>query len=95
MSKCVLTFLLLGLPLIGVAQQPHRPFNVPTLSVLLLNRPAHIAKDEWLEMMEKPVNRSLYPLYITQAMLDTLDGRQLDMRFQYVMVREMPAGPEQ
>lgn len=74
----------------GLAQQPHPPINAPTLSVLLLNRPAHIAKDEWLEMMEKPVNRSLYPLSITQTILDTLDGRHLDMRFQYVMVREMP-----
>lgn len=41
---------------------------------------------EWLRMMEKPVSRSLYPLRVTQAMLDTLDATQLDMRFQYQMV---------
>ena len=57
------------------------------MALLLANRPAHIAQAKWLEMMEKPVNRSLYPLRITQAMLDTLDGSALDRRFNYIMGR--------
>ena len=44
---------------------------------------------DWLRMMEKPVNRTLYPLRITQAMLDTLDATKLDLRYQYVMVKEI------
>jgi hypothetical protein len=55
--------------------------------VLLANRPAQIDEAKWLAMMQDPVNRSLYPLRITQATLDTLDGRLLDQRFQYIMVR--------
>lgn len=56
------------------------------MAVLLANRPAHIEQAKWLAMMTQPVNRSLYPLRITQAMLDTLDATQLDERFQYIMV---------
>jgi len=63
------------------------PFNAPTLAVLLANRPAHIEQAKWLEMMILPVNRSLYPLRITQAALDTLDGSALDRRFSYIMGR--------
>lgn len=37
-------------------------------------------------MMQEPVNWSLYPLRITPAMLDTLDARQLDVRFRYQMM---------
>ena len=82
-------FVLLLVPLFAAAQTTV-PINAPTQAVLLANRPAHFATDEWLRMMELPVNRSFYPLHITQAMLDTVDGRLLDRRFQYVMVREMP-----
>ena len=89
MSIRTFFFVLVLVPLFAAAQTS-APLNAPTKSVLLANRPARIAKDEWLRMMEQPVNRSLYPLHITQAMLDTLDGRLLDQRFQYVMVREMP-----
>jgi len=64
------------------------PFNAPTLAVLLANRPAHLEQAKWLEMMAQPVNRSLHPLRITQAMLDTLDAAQFDRRYQYVMVHE-------
>jgi hypothetical protein len=67
--------------------RPPQPFNPPTLAVLLANRPAHIESAEWLRMMEDPVNRSLFPLRITQATLDTLDGTQLDRRFQYILMR--------
>ena len=58
------------------------------MAVLLANRPAHLEQAKWLAMMEQPVNRSLYPLRITQATLDTLDGRALDAGFQYVLVPE-------
>ncbi|MBL7939569.1 MAG: hypothetical protein JNL43_09435 [Flavobacteriales bacterium] len=79
-------FVLLFVPLFAAAQTVV-PFNAPTQAVLLANRPAQFTKDEWLRMMEQPVNRTMYPLHITQAMLDTVDGRLLDMRFQYVMVK--------
>lgn len=77
------------LPLLAMAQGPAStaPFNAPTLVVLLANKPTHIEEAKWLEMMQQPVNRSLYPLRVTQAMLDTLDGTLLDRRFQYVMAR--------
>ena len=39
-------------------------------------------------MMLQPVNASLYPIRITQALLDTIDATQLDMRYQYIMVQE-------
>lgn len=67
--------------------RPAQPFNPPTLAVLLANRPAHIEPEQWLRMMEDPVNRSQFPMRVTQAMLDTLDGTQLDQRFQYVPAR--------
>lgn len=70
-------------------------FNAPTLAVLLANRPPHIEEAQWLKMMEEPVNRGLYPIRVTQALLDTVDATQLDLRFQYVMVKEMPLTPDQ
>lgn len=82
--------LLLLAPCLALAQEPvigPATFNEPTLAVLLANRPAHIEQAKWLAMMQDPVNRSLYPLRITQAMLDTLDGRLLDRRFHYMMAR--------
>ena len=92
MSKRLLFVLLLVLPCTTFAQQPSAPapFNAPTLAVLQANCPVHLEQAQWLEMMQQPVNRSLYPLRITQAMLDTVDGSLLDSRFQYVMVKEMP-----
>jgi len=42
---------------------------------------------DWLRLMEKPENATLYPLRITQAMLDTLDARELDLRYRYVLVK--------
>ena len=41
---------------------------------------------DWLRLMEKPENAALYPLRITQAMLDTLDANKLDLRYRYVLV---------
>jgi len=91
MSKHLLFLLLLAMPCVLWAQTPSAPpaapYNAPTLAVLLANRPAHIEEAKWLAMMQDPVNRSLYPLRITLATLDTLDGRLLDPRFQYIMVR--------
>jgi hypothetical protein len=60
--------------------------NATTRAVLLINRPAHLAEEQWLHMMQAPVNQSLYPLRVTQAMLDTLDPTALDPRFRYVLV---------
>lgn len=90
--RCIL-FLAALLPVFALAQGSSaqsklQPPNAPTLAVLLANRPDHIPKEQWLSMMEQPVNRSLYPLRVTQAMLDTIDARQLDRMFQYVMVKE-------
>jgi len=93
MSKHILFALLFALPCASFAQQPvtpTAPFNAPTLAMLLANRPAHIEQAKWLEMMQQPVNRSLYPLRITQATLDTLDATLLDRRFQYIMVHTEP-----
>jgi hypothetical protein len=95
MSRHLLFLLLLAMPCVLWAQTPSAPpaappaapYNPPTLAVLLANRPAHIEEAKWLAMMLDPVNRSLYPLRISQATLDTLDGRLLDLRFQYIMVR--------
>jgi len=93
MSKHLLFAFLLALPCGVLAQAPAQPsatapVNAPTLAVLLANRPAHIEQAKWLEMMDKPVNRTLYPLRITQAMLDTIDAAQLDRRYQYIMVQQ-------
>ncbi len=87
MSKRHTLCLALLLPLLTQAQQPPPVVhNAPTLAVILTNKPERFTKVEWLRMLENPVNRSLYPLQVTQAMLDTLDATQLDRRFQYVMV---------
>ncbi len=55
--------------------------------MLLANRPKTMPEADWLKMMAKPVNAVLYPLHITQEMLDTLDGRKLDLRYRYVLMR--------
>lgn len=90
--RCIL-FLAALLPVFALAQGPStqsklQPPNAPTLAVLLANRPDLIPKEQWLGMMQEPVNRSLYPLRVTHVMLDTIDARQLDLRYQYVMVKE-------
>jgi hypothetical protein len=55
--------------------------------VVMAQRPASISEEKWRAMMLNPVGASLIPIRITQAMLDTIDGRQLDLRYQYVLVR--------
>lgn len=61
------------------------PLNPTTLAVILANKPERFTEVEWLRMLENPAARSVYPLKVTQAMLDTLDATQLDRRFQYQM----------
>lgn len=91
MSKRHTLCLALLLPLLAPAQQPPPVvYNAPTLAVILTNKPERFTEVVWLRMLENPVNRSLYPLQVTQAMLDTLDATQLDRRFQYVMVKKLP-----
>ena len=62
--------------------------NALTMQVIMAQRPAQIAPSQWKEIMLKPVNYSLYPIKITQGLLDTIDATQLDMRYQYIMVQE-------
>jgi hypothetical protein len=88
-------FALVFFPLVAIGQRPANPahvepaqvpeLNASTRAVLLANRPQHFTEAEWLRMMEKPVNRSLYPLRVTKEMLDTLDAKALDLRFRYEM----------
>jgi len=58
------------------------------MQVIMAQKPAGITEDQWRKMMLEPVNATLYPIRITQAMLDTLDATQLDLRYRYVMVPE-------
>ncbi len=57
-----------------------------TEKLLMAQRPASIPVEQWAKMIREPVNATLYPIRLTQAMLDTLDASQLDLRYQYVMV---------
>jgi hypothetical protein len=92
MRKRSMLFILAWLPIMALAQSPSakpvqesKAINAITRAVVLANKPEKFTQAEWLLMMEKPVNRSLYPLRVTQAMLDTLDARALDVRFLYMM----------
>ena len=96
MNMRSISFLLLLCPVMAMAQSPTDPsagnlkakpeLNATTRTVLLANRPPQFAEAEWLKMMERPVNRSLHPVRISQAMLDTVDAKALDPRFQYEMI---------
>ncbi|MCC6839595.1 MAG: hypothetical protein IT230_05490 [Flavobacteriales bacterium] len=96
MNHRIFAFLLAFAPFLAAAQQPEptlkRPglegFNAETRTVLLANRPMDVPQADWLKLMANPVNASLFPLRITQPMLDTLDAGKLDARFRYVLVRE-------
>jgi hypothetical protein len=55
------------------------------MAVLRANCPKVKPEMDWLKLMEQPVNQSLYPLRLSQAMLDTLNATQLDLRFRYVL----------
>lgn len=96
-TRATILVLSLLLPLLAVAQTPpqspripapHEPLNAVTLAVLRANQPKGIAWEEWLRIMQGPDGATLHPLRVTPAMLDTLDGREMDLRFRYVMVRE-------
>ena len=93
MSIRTLLFALVLAPAVAMAQQAAPPArhstatelntetpNATTLAVLLANRPAQFSETELLLMMERPVNRSVYPLRVTREMLDTLVARALDPR---------------
>ena len=91
MSTRAILFALLFAPAFALAQQPaSKPPNALTMQLIMAQRPAHIPAEEWQAMMLKPVNYSLYPIRVTQAMLDTIDATQLDRRYQYIMVKEFP-----
>ena len=72
----------------AVPQEPSAP-NATMLALLNAQRPPEIEEDQWIKMMQEPVNRSLFPIRLTQAMLDTIDASQLDRRYQYVMVESI------
>ena len=92
MSARAILLVLLWVPVFVLAQQPvSKPPNALTLQLIMAQRPAHIPAEQWQTMMQQPVHIALHPIYITQAMLDTLDAAQLDSRYQYVMVKELPA----
>ena len=55
--------------------------------MLRANCPKSMPLADWLRLMANPVSAVLYPLRVTQEMLDTLDGRELDLRYRYVLVK--------
>lgn len=65
------------------------PLNATTLAVLRANQPKNMSWEEWLRIMRGPDGATLYPLRVTQAMLDTLDGREMDPLFRYQFVTEI------
>ena len=73
------------------ASHPSRDdVNATTLAVLRANRPERFTEEEWLRMMQESVNQAVFPLRVTQAMLDTLDARKLDLNYQYVLIPNEP-----
>ncbi len=62
--------------------------NAETRAVLLANCPKDLTRQQWLKLMANPENATLYPLWITQAMLDTLDATKLDLRYRYMLIRQ-------
>jgi len=82
----IISFLLLALG--APAQQPTvpKPITPLTETLLLAQRPTGITVEQWMELIRKPTTAALYPIRLTQAMLDTLDVKQLDIRYQYIMV---------
>ena len=67
--------------------------NAETRAVLLANCPKDLTGQQWLKLMEKPENAVLFPLRVTQAMLDTLDATKLDLRYRYMLVGEQHTAP--
>jgi len=81
---------------LSLGEGPGVRANATTLAVLLANCPKGMTEADWLQLMAKPENATLFPLRVTQAMLDTLDGREMDLRYRYVLVGSIapmvPAG---
>ena len=92
MSRRAWIFPFLLLALTGRAQQPAGPSPL-TEKLLLAQKPEGITVEQWSELIRKPATASLYPIRLTQAMLDTLDVKQLDIRYQYVMLKEEEPAP--
>ena len=61
--------------------------NALTMQVIMAQKHTGISDEQWRKMMLEPVNASLYPIRLSQGMLDTIDATQLDMRYRYEMVR--------
>ena len=76
-------------PVILSKKDPVRshPPNALTMQVIMEQKHTGISDAQWRRMMLDPVNASLYPIRLTQAMLDTLDATKLDMRYRYELVR--------
>jgi len=83
-------------PLMFFAQDPAKrpkslaeePPNKLTMQVLMAQCPKGITEAQWKDMLLVPTTPVLFPIRVTRALLDTLDGRELDLRWQYVFVRE-------
>ena len=67
-------------------KDPVKP-NALTMQVIMAQKHTGISDEQWRKIMLGPVNATLYPIRLTQAMLDTLDATQLDPRYRYEMVR--------
>ena len=86
-----LLLILLLAPIALRAQDAVRPTDQPpaneyTLRLLVAQRPAEVTSEQWRLIVDNPANATLFPIRLTQAMLDTIDATQLDRRYQYVMV---------
>ncbi len=57
-----------------------------TEALLLAQRPAKVPLDQWQRIIRNPTNATAFPIYLSQAMLDTLEVKLLDRRYRYVMV---------
>ncbi len=98
MSTRIVLFLALLLPVFASGQSPATAWPAPnalTMQVLMAQRPAHIPEVQWQAMVLQPTHAGLYPIRITQALLDTIDATQLDRRYQCIMVRDEPRPPVQ
>jgi len=71
-----------------MAQSPKEPLKPLTLQLLMAQRPPTISVHDWQKVIANPASATLYPIQLSQAMLDTLDATALDIRWQYVMVEE-------
>ncbi|MBP6310733.1 MAG: hypothetical protein KA408_00575 [Flavobacteriales bacterium] len=77
------------------AQSPKEPLKPLTVQLLMQQRPATLSVEDWQKVIANPASASLYPIRITQTMLDTVDASALDIRWQYVMVEEERQTPVQ